>query len=285
MKYGKVDLAKEYGLKGGKLSCIAIDVPWDPWNQPPNWKRPAVIIVPGGGYEKVSRREGEPTAMQFIARGFQAFVLNYTVGGEKGAPYPEQLFEAAACVDYVKKHAQEYGVNPEEVFVIGFSAGGHIVGDLAVEYQDVSAKWGKKVDCKPTAVGLCYPVISQIHGHQLSFDNVLYGYSDTEKQELLKTLNLDESVTENTPPAFIWTTAEDTLVPPDNAMRFAMALDKKGVAFELHVYPKGQHGKATGHLESNIWKTEEDAKVLARIVRWTDDCASFFRMFVAERFQ
>ena len=91
MKYGKVDLAKEYGLKGGELSCIAIDVPWDPWNQPPNWKRPAVIIVPGGGYEKVSRREGEPTAMQFIARGFQAFVLNYTVGGEKGEPYPDTI--------------------------------------------------------------------------------------------------------------------------------------------------------------------------------------------------
>ena len=106
------------------MSCIAIDAPWDPWNQPPNWKRPAVIIVPGGGYEKVSRREGEPTAMQFIARGFQAFVLNYTVGGEKGASYPEQLFEVAACVDYVRKNAAEYGVNSKEIFVIGFSAGG-----------------------------------------------------------------------------------------------------------------------------------------------------------------
>lgn len=284
MKYNKIDLVKRYDLKGGELECIAVDVPWDPWNQPPGWKRPAVIIVPGGGYEKVSRREGEPTAMQFIARGFQAFILTYAIGGEKGASYPEQLFEAAAAVDYVKNNAEKYGVNAGEVFVIGFSAGGHIVGNLAVEYKNIVQKWGREVDCKPTAVGLCYPVISQVHGHQGSFDNLLYGYSKEKKKALLKTLNLDGAVSPDTPPAFLWTTATDTCVPPDNALRYASALDRNGITYELHVYPRGQHGKAAGDLESNICNTEEDVKALARISRWIDDCAAFFRLFVAERF-
>ena len=284
MKYAKISLVKEYGLKGGELICMSTDAPWDLSDMPTNWKRPAVIIVPGGGYRYVSEREGEPVAFQFIARGFQAFVLKYTVGGAEGEPYPEQLFEVAASVDYLKKNAERYSINPDEIFVIGFSAGGHIVGNLSVEHKIVSLKLGKELDCKPTAVGLCYPVISQINGHQGSYENMLYGYSDEAKQELLKTLNLDVAVSSETPPAFIWTTVGDTVVPPSNALRYATALDNNGIMYELHVYPQGQHGKATGHLECNFWETEEDIKALTKISRWLDDCSAFFRLFIQEKF-
>ena len=284
MKSYCVDLKKEYGLKGGKLDCMVADFPWDITEQSPNWKRPAVVVVPGGGYGMVSKREGEPVAFAFLARGFHAFVLTYAMAGKNGIPYPEQLLEVASAVDYVRKHAEELKVNPNEIFVVGFSAGGHLTGNLAVEHQNVSEKYGKPLDCKPTAVGLCYPVISKIHGHQGSYDNLLYGYSEEAQAELLKTLNLNEAVSEQTPPAFIWTTAKDTGVPPDNAIRYAMALDKQGIDYELHVYPRQEHGASTADLEINYVANAEAANQYKRINRWLHDCAEFFRLYTEERF-
>ncbi len=277
MRVYNVDLAKEYNRKGGKLSCLLVDEPHDVRSD--EWKRPAVIIVPGGAYKMVSKREGEPVALEFLSRGFHAFILEYVVAGENGLPYPEQLLELASAVDYVKKHAKEMRVNEKEIFVVGFSAGGHLTGNLAVDYASVSDMAGQLLDCKPTAVGLCYPVISKIHGHQGSYNNLLHGYSDEEKTALMKKLNLDFAVTKETPPAFLWTTAEDGSVPADNAIRFAMSLGAKGIPYELHVYPKGWHGTSTGSYEINA-----DNECLERIQAWKDDCANFFRLFIEEKF-
>ena len=157
MKTCKIDLKKQYSfVEGGTLECIVMEKPYDADKV---WKRPAVIVVPGGGYGMVSKREGQPVASAFLARGFQTFILDYLCGGENGYGYPEQLFELSAAVDYVKKNAEELCVNADEIFVIVFSAGGHLVGNLAVEHQNVSKKAGVELDCKPTAVGLSYPVI------------------------------------------------------------------------------------------------------------------------------
>ena len=281
MKTCTVELKEEYPfLQGGTLECLVGECPWDVIQE---WKRPAVIVVAGGGYAGVSKREGEPVAFEFLARGFQVFILRYLVGGENGVPYPEQLFELASAVDYIKKNAKTFAVNPDEVFAVGFSAGGHLTANLAVEYETVSKRVGVSLDCKPTAIGLGYPVISQKHGHQRSFDNLLFGYTDEAKTELLKTLNLDEVVSETTPPAFIWTTAKDTCVPPDNALRYAAALDRQGIDYELHVYPRLNHGKSTGNLEINAY-TEEDKAEHRRISRWMGDCVSFFRLYIKEAF-
>lgn len=275
MRAYTVDLKKEYSfLQGGSLQCIAMEQPWDGVR---DWKRPALVVVPGGGYGMCSKREAEPIATEFLTRGFQTFVLTYLCAPE-GVRYPEQLLELSAAVDYVKKHADEWSVNPEEVFVVGFSAGGHLTGNLAIEYASVSEKAGAALDCKPTAVGLCYPVISQKHGHQGSYNNLLRGYTEEEKAELLKTLNLDEAVSEATPPAFIWATATDGVVPADNALRYAMALDNKEVSYELHIYPDGGHGLSTGSLEINA-----PSDALVRVRAWMEDCAAFFRRYIKEK--
>ncbi len=278
MRTYTVNLKDEYSfLQGGTLSCLLIDRLWD-GEMNTSWKRPAVIVVPGGGYGMTSAREGGPVAASFFAKGFQAFVLEYLCQPQ-GARYPEQLLELSSAVDYVRKHATEFRVNPDEIFVVGFSAGGHLTGNLAIEYATVSKKAGVSLDCKPTAVGLCYPVISQIHGHQGSYDNLLQGYSEEERKELLKTLNLDEAVTEQTPPAFIWATAEDATVPADNAIRYALALARKGISYELHVYPRGNHGLATGAKEMNFPHPD-----LKRVSHWIEDCAEYFRLFTKEEF-
>ncbi len=251
---------------------MAMDFPWDIQK---DWKRPALIVVPGGGYGMVSKREGEPVASAFFAKGFQAFVLTYLTAGS-GVSYPEQLLELAAAVDYVKKNAEAFNVNKDEVFVVGFSAGGHLTGNLAIEHTHVSDKAGATLDCKPTAVGLCYPVISQIHGHQGSYDNLLQGYTQEAKKELLKTLNLNEAVSEDTPPAFLWATANDACVPADNAIRYALALAEKGIAYELHIYPKGYHGLSTAACEVN------GESAVLKATAWIEACVDFFKMYIKE---
>ncbi len=277
MQAFRVDLKKEYGfLQGGVLENLIVQPTMD---NVVGWKRPAVIVVPGGGYRFVSKREGTPIALEFLSKGFQTFVLEYMVAGEGGVSYPEQLLELASAVDYVKKHADELYVNANEVFVIGFSAGGHLVANLAVEHQNVSEKAGVELDCKPTAVGLGYPVIFE-DSHKGSFDNLLYGYTDEAREELLKTLNLHKAVNRQTPPAFIWTTAGDNAVKPSASLQYALALEKRKIPYELHVYPQGIHGISTADLEINA-----PSDCLKKIYGWTDDCAEFFRLFTSKKFK
>lgn len=266
-----VELTKYYKVAGGKLTPYTIDRPVED----KNWRRPAVIIVPGGAYEHVSKREGAPVACHFLARGFQAFVLEYLVAPD-GVRYPEQLHELAAAVDYVKTHSGEYGVNKDEVFVLGFSAGGHLTANLAVD-DDVCKTVGEKLDCKVAAVGLGYPVISADLGHTRSHDNLLNGYTDAQKRKLMKELNLDKVVTENTPPSFIWTTAADSTVPAVNSIKFASALAEKGIKYELHVYPEGEHGSSTCDGEVNDRANPKNAQ-------WIDNCVQFFRLFTVEKY-
>lgn len=264
-----IRLKERYGLNGGTLAPYIIDCPT---GNEKEWKRPAVIVVPGGAYEHVSKREGAPVACNFLARGFQAFVLEYSTVKD-GARYPEQLNELAAAVDCLKSNCAEYNVNRDEIFVVGFSAGGHLVANLAVDYFNLN------FDCKPRAVGLGYPVISAFSGHTRSFDNLLDGYSESEKKVLLKRLSLDGAVTKKTVPAFIWATATDSAVPALNSLKFACALAKKGIKYELHVYPEAEHGGSTCDFEVN-----GENSAYKKNAQWLDNCASFFRLFTAEKY-
>lgn len=277
MRVFSIDLVNEYQTKGGSLDCYLADFPHE--EDDGTWKRPAIIVVPGGAYSGVSNREGESVALEFLSLGFHTFVLKYRVGGENGAPYPEQLIELAASVDYIKKNAKEWRVNPNEVFVVGFSAGGHLTGNLAVAYDSVSDLAQRPLNCKPTGIALCYPVITQ-KGHAGSFENLLYGYSSEEKTKLVDELELHKRVTENTPPTFLWAMAKDRVRIENNLLLYAQACAAHDVDIELHVYPQGHHGSVTGRFELNLNKQE----YLKRTLSWTDDCASFFRLYCEEEF-
>lgn len=276
MQVQEIELKKIYTLKGGKLKCITMENPWDVGHE--NWQRPAVIVVPGGGYALCSRREAVPVASRFFAKGFQTFVLEYLCRPQ-GAAYPEQLLELACAVDYVRKNAKRFHVNAEEIFVIGFSAGGHLTANLAVEHHQICKKFNMNVDSTPKAVALCYPVISNKFAYKGTHENLLFPYSETEKTDLLKTLNVDESVSSQTPPSFIWTTVEDDVVPPENALAFAMALQKHKISYELHVYPNGAHGTSTCG-----WEVNEKANNLEKASAWVDECIAFFRSYCQEKF-
>lgn len=276
MKAYTIKLKEEYDfLQGGELDCLLMDYPL---GREREWKRPAVLICPGGGYWRVSPPESDPLSTAFMAKGFQTFVLKYLCVQQE-ARYPEQLLEAAAAADYVRKHANEFNVNEKEIFVVGASAGGHLAANLSVSYELASKLAGLPLDCKPTGVGLAYPVIAHNYGHIDSFNNLLKGYSDEEKNELWSQVDLDRLVNADTPPTFIWTTAEDVIVPPENTIRYTLALVKAGVPYESHIYPKGHHGLSTASVE--LWPLAED---IPKVANWVKDCANFFRMFTEEKF-
>ena len=196
----------------------------------PHKKRPLVIICPGGGYDHLSEREGEPAALMFCANGINAAVLRYSVSP---AHYPQQINELAYAHSLLIKNADRYDIDKSHIFVCGFSAGAHLAASYAItEKENI-----------PAGMILCYPVItSGEYAHRGSFEALL-GDNCTDSI-LLEKLSLEKQVTRSTPPAFIWHTASDRTVPVENSLLFASALKNRGIDFELHIFPSGDHGMA-----------------------------------------
>lgn len=210
-------------------------------------KRPAMLVIPGGGYAMVSAREGCPIALEYLTIGFHSFVLNYSV-----APlcYPTQLIEAGMAMAWIRENAEKYLIDANHVAAIGFSAGGHLCGMLATMFEEkelVDALGEKAKLCRPDGVILSYPVISAGEfAHRGSFNN-LSGL----KPELYDKLSLEKRVTEKSSPAFIWSTSNDLTVPCENSLLMALAYRKVGIPIELHIIEPGRHGLSTCDAEVN----------------------------------
>jgi len=201
----------------------------------------AVLICPGGGYARRARHEGILIAQRFNEAGLHAFVVHYSVAPRR---YPAALQDASRAMRMIRDRAEEWRVDPDRVAVLGFSAGGHAAGNLAVHCGDPDASPEKDalrhLSNRPDALILCYAVLSGGEFcHTGSFNNLLGADAPAEMREKM---SLERHVTENTPPTFLWHTAEDAGVPVENSLLFARALSRHGVPFELHVYPEGRHG-------------------------------------------
>lgn len=202
-------------------------------------RKPAVLILPGGGYAYCSQREAEPVALRFAAAGYAAFVLEYSC-----APFafPTALREAALAMRYIRAHADEFEADPQRVAALGFSAGGHLCGTLGTMYDAPElAGFGPAAAIRPDALVLCYPVaVSHGRTHAETFANISGG--DT---ALAARLSLDALARPDMPPVFLWHTRDDGAVPCRNALELARALEQNGVDFALHVYRHGPHGLST----------------------------------------
>ena len=198
----------------------------------------AVVICPGGGYGVVAPSEGEPVALAYLAAGVQAFVLDYSVAPDR---WPQAFLELAASVAWVREHAADYGVDPHRIAVCGFSAGGHLAGSLTNLWADpvIGGTLGLTPEqVRPDAAILSYPVITAAgpFASKVSFENLL-----GEGQVPPAKLSLEESVTRQNPPAFLWATVTDTSVPVENTIAYAATLRAYGVPFELHLFSDGPH--------------------------------------------
>lgn len=270
MKMHVIDIYEEYGLEkptyaNGKLTC---------WIQTPNKNlyptrtTPAILVLPGGGYAATSTREAEPIAMEFYARGYSAFVLDYSCAPAK---FPTALREAVLAMDYIRKHAAGWDIHPQKIAAIGFSAGAHLCGTLGTMYDcpEVSdLVTGERA--RPDAIALCYPVaVSWGNTHEGSFVNLT-----GDDQALRDRLSLDKLVRSDMPPVFLWHTRTDFTVPVRNSLVLSVALDEAQIPFAMHIYGKGRHGLSLP--DARTHPANELPEVSLDMKYWVDECAGFF---------
>ncbi len=228
--------------------------------------RDGLLVIPGGGYRFVCLdREGEPVALEFCGRGMNCFILEYSVG-EK-AKFPQPLQEAALAMKHIKEHAEEYNVDPERIFAMGFSAGGHLCAALGSFWnrEEVLSLRNMTADlAKPKGTVLVYPVISAgPFSHKGSFCNLCGTTEPT--QEQLSRYSLEKQVSADTVPVFMVQTAADKTVPVENSLLFAMALSANKIPFESHIFPHGSHALAL----SNFVTARNESDTIQEFAQWT----------------
>lgn len=207
-------------------------------------KRPAILVIPGGGYGCVCEStEGTPIALRFNRLGFHAFVLHYRVAPHA---YPAPLQDAVRAIRIIRGRADEWHVIPDRIASCGFSAGGHLAGALGILSKDVDASDQDRYDevrGTPDAMILCYPVISfEPWSHSGSGKN----FAGELTRENIERFSLDRHITKETPPAFLWHTVKDQMVSFRNSVQFAQAMAAADRPCELHLYPFGAHGMLQG---------------------------------------
>ena len=215
--------------------------------------RPAVIICPGGGYETLSfNREGLYTARRLEAAGYRCFILNYRLSPNR---YPIPQMDLALAIKHVRANAAGYQIDPDDLMILGYSAGGHLCASTVALRREIDEKLNavleekrpdlaaayREISVRPDKVCLCYPVISFLsEQHEPSFQ-ALSG-----DETLREHLSIEKQVDADYPKTFVWHCEDDVLVPCSNAVRMAQALEEKQVPHMLSLYPQGGHGCSLG---------------------------------------
>lgn len=222
-----------------------------------NNSKSTVIVCPGGGYGAKAGHEGEPIAKMFNAGGINAFVLDYNVKAcHKFAPLSDLLraIRVARSMGY------------EKVATLGFSAGGHLCCTSGTLYDfDAYPKTDEidKLSARPDAFMPCYAVVSfGEFTHMGSRENLLGIEKDDEA--LIHLFSNEENINSQTPPCFIWHTANDDAVPVENSLMLAAALAKNKVYFEAHIYPDGCHGLGLAEDKNDVSTWSKNAVIFLK---------------------
>jgi acetyl esterase/lipase len=225
----------------------------------------AMVICPGGGYAHLAEHEGKEYALWLSHEGIACFVLKYRLGSS-GYHHPVMLEDATRAMRTVRANAAAWNIDPKRIGIMGSSAGGHLASTMLTHYdagKPDSADPIERASSRPDAGILCYAVITmgeKTHGG--SRENLL---GKNPSPELIKSLSNELQVTKDTPPCFIFHTANDTVVPVENSLQFAAALQRAGVPFALHIFEKGPHGGGLGGYGGSKYDP-------ARMHPWTSDC-------------
>jgi acetyl esterase/lipase len=210
----------------------------------------AIIACPGGGYRHLAMdKEGILFAPWLNEQGVALIVLKYRMPeGNHEIP----LSDAKQAIRIVRRHAKEWNIDPNQIGIMGFSAGGHLASTLATHFD---------AETRPDFQILFYPVITmdRTYTHEGSRNNLL---GENPSEDLLKLYSNELQVTPETPEAFILFSNDDKVVPSLNGVNYYLALQKNGVSAELHIYPTGGHG--WGFNDNFIYKPQW----MAALAQW-----------------
>lgn len=210
-----------------------------PYLLPGNGPYPMMVICPGGGYQRHADHEGTIVAQWLNELGISAVVLKYRVAPHQ---HPAPLQDAQAAIRMIRSKAKEWRIDPNRVGIMGFSAGGHVAASAGIHFQhgDERDHGIHRYSSRPDLMILCYPVITMgTFAHMGSRENLLGNNPD---QMLIDHLSLEKQVSNETPPTFIWHTADDQAVPVENSIHFAAALSQYNIPYALHIFSSGRHG-------------------------------------------
>ena len=210
----------------------------------------AVVICPGGGYGNLAMdHEGHQIAQWLSSLGVAGFILKYR-HRNSGAGYghPAPLQDAQRAIRIVRSRAGQWSIEPNQIGILGFSAGGHLASSAGTHFNQRYYDAKDPIDqisCRPNFMILIYPVISFTEwcAHTGSRRNLLGKEPD---QSLVESLSNEKQVTPETPPTFLVHANDDKGVPPENSIYFYLALRKANVSAEMHIYENGGHGFGLG---------------------------------------
>lgn len=208
--------------------------------------QPCIIVCPGGGYHGRAAHEGDPISERLAQMGVASCVLHYRVSPWR---HPSALADGVRAIRILRHRAAEFGLDPERIGILGFSAGGHAAAHVATRHQDIGALVGDDIDRasgRPDLLVCCYAVLSCISdAHDGSWRNLL-GPNATWNER--RAASIEERINAQTPPTFFWSSDDDQAVPVINTYNVAQRLARHGVPHEVHVYERGQHGLGLGNV-------------------------------------
>ena len=233
-------------------------------------------------------REAEPIVRRYFGEGFITYLLHYSVldnGGDPSSFHP--LMDASLAIQYVREHAKEDHTDPHNVYIIGFSAGGHLAGSAGVLWNHPAARAACGIDCgkapeginRPDGMILCYPVITTGEYTHLGSTHRLCGNSNPSAEERAQ-FSLERHVDDTTPPAFLWHTTTDSVVPIQNSILMMNALAEHKIPFEAHIFPFGPHGTALANEEGSY---VSPSTLIPHIQCWMDLSIKWMRMMIKKQ--
>lgn len=229
-------------------------------------ERPAVVVCPGGGYNHLSEREADPIALEYLAKGFNTFVLYYSLN--ENAVFPNPIIDLSKTLKIIRENAAEWHIIPNKIAVLGFSAGGHLAASLGVHWNLPEVV--QKSDCfngenQPNALILCYPAITTRGWLAHKYEKFI-GNRDAE--EIKKLLDCSLYVGSHTPATFLLHTFWDNAVPVQESLTFANALEENDIPFEMHIFPNGRHGLGLGDKETARYPDASLEQWMPLSIRW-----------------
>lgn len=209
----------------------------------------AVVICPGGAYVGMAvKHEGSQVAKWFNSLGITAFVLKYRLPDDSIMQNKSvgPMQDGQRAIRIVRSRAKEWGINPDKIGIMGFSAGGHLASTISTHFNEKVYEPEDLTSARPNFSLLIYPVISMDLAitHWGSRENLL---GKNPSPELVKHFSNDLQVNGQTPPAFLALSIDDNAVPVQNSISYALALQKNKIPCELHLYQSGGHGYGMGN--------------------------------------